>query len=620
VVSAKSGASANGGSHVRDSAEQASLPRLMRRLWRHLEPGHRAEFFMLLGLMVLNALAEVISLGAVLPFLGILTAPERVMEWEWMQPVLRMLDIDSPDRLVLPFTLLFVVAIAVAACLRMLLLWWTTRYTLRAGLALSCQTYRRTLYQPYSVHIARNSSGVISGLTNKINTVVFGVVMPLLVLASSTLLVLSVVTTLMVIDTSVAMGAAVALGLGYGAITLFTRHRMRRNSESIAMGQTRLLKTLQDGLGGIRDVLLDGTQAVYCNVYKQADEPLRRAQCNNTFISQSPRIFMEALGMLLIAGLAYAMSMRPGGIAPVLPVLGALALGAQRMLPALQQAYSAWQSIAGNRASLRDVVDLLDQPLPEELLLPAPEPMLFDHAIVLEDVAFRYGEGPWILDSINLTIPRGARVGLVGRTGSGKSTLLDILMGLLPPTRGRLLVDGTEIRPGRVLRAWQGALAHVPQAIYLADASIAENIAFGVPAASIDTARVRKSAHAAQIGDFIESTADGYDATVGERGVRLSGGQRQRIGIARALYKDARVLVFDEATSALDTSTEQSVMQTIASLDRELTVFLIAHRLSTIRGCDMIIEMEEGRIVAIDTYDNLVMRSASFRKMAGESG
>ncbi|GAA4854146.1 ABC transporter ATP-binding protein [Luteimonas vadosa] len=596
------------------------MPDLMRRLWRHLEPGHRAEFFLLLGLMMLNALAEVISLGAVLPFLGILTAPERVMAWEWMQPVMGALGIHTAAGLVLPLTFLFVLAIVIAAFLRMLLLWWTTRYTLRAGLALSCLTYRRTLYQPYSVHIARNSSGVISGLTNKINTVVFGVVMPLLVLASSALLVVSVVATLMVIDPVVAMTAALALGLGYGTITLFTRHRMRRNSENIAHGQTGLLKTLQDGLGGIRDVLLDGTQDVYCGVYREADEPLRRAQCNNTFISQSPRIVMEAAGMLLIAGIAYAMSRQAGGITPALPVLGALALGAQRMLPALQQAYSAWQSIAGNRASLQDVVDLLDQPLPEELLLPAPQPLEFDDGIVIEDVSYRYDTGPWILDGINLRVPKGARVGLVGPTGSGKSTLLDILMGLLPPTRGRLLVDGNPLGVGQTLRAWQGAIAHVPQSIYLADASIAENIAFGVPAEDIDRARVGKAAHAAQIGDFIESSAGGYDATVGERGIRLSGGQRQRIGIARALYKDASVLVFDEATSALDTATEQSVMETIASLDRGLTVFLIAHRLSTVRGCDMIVELNAGRIVAVDTYDNLVARSPSFRRMAGESG
>ncbi|MDQ3524020.1 MAG: ABC transporter ATP-binding protein/permease [Chloroflexota bacterium] len=570
--------------------------------------------------MVVNAVAEVVSLGAVLPFLGVLTAPDRVMEWGWLQPMLRALGITSAEELVLPVTFIFLLAVLTAAAARMLLLWWTSRFTLRAGLSLSCRTYRKTLYQPYPVHIARNSSGVISGLTNKINSVVFGVVMPMLVLTSSALLVASVVATLMVIDPVVALSAAVALGAAYGTITVFTRHRMRRNSEDIASGQTDLLRTLQDGLGGIRDVLLDGTQGVYCDAYRNVDYPLRRAQCDITIIQQSPRIVMEALGMVLIAGLAYVLSLRPGGIAPALPVLGALALGAQRMLPALQLAYSAWQSITGNRASLQDVVSLLDQPLPADLLLPPPDPLALAESIVLEDVHFRYADGPWVLQGVDLVVPKGARVGLVGRTGSGKSTLLDILMGLLAPTRGRMLVDGGEVASGPALRAWQRAIAHVPQAIYLADASVAENIAFGVPVQSIDMARVRAAARDARIADFIESSPGGYDAAVGERGVRLSGGQRQRIGIARALYKDASVLVLDEATSALDNATELSVMQTIGALDRTLTVFIIAHRLSTVRRCDMIAELDSGRVVALDTYDNLITRSESFRKMAEESG
>jgi ATP-binding cassette subfamily B protein len=367
-------------------------------------------------------------------------------------------------------------------------------------------------------------------------------------------------------------------------------------------------------------VLLDGTQPVYCDQYRQVDRRLRQAQCNNTFISQSPRFVMEALGMVLIAVLAYVLSLRAGGIAPSLPVLGALALGAQRLLPALQQAYSAWQSIAGNQASLADVMGLLDQPLPEELLLPLPPPLHFSRAIRFEAVRFRYdAQAPWVVDGLDFTIPKGARVGFVGSTGSGKSTTLDLLMGLLPPSQGRILIDDVELS-SRGIRAWQQAIAHVPQSIYLADATLAENIAFGVRPEAIDSSRVHEAARQAQIADFIEAGAGGYQARVGERGVRLSGGQRQRIGIARALYKRASVLVFDEATSALDNATEQSVMNTIDGLDRELTILMIAHRLTTVQHCDMIIELDHGKVVAIGTYAELLDRSASFRKMVHVDG
>ena len=593
--------------------------RLLGRLWHHLGREHRVQFGLLLGLMLVNALAEVVSLGLLLPFLGALTAPDRVMAHPLAAGLMATWGVGSVESLVLLLTVGFVAAVLVAAAVRMLLLWATTRFSLTAGVSLSCETYRKTLYQPYMVHLARNSSGVISGLTHKINTVVFGVVTPVLVLISSGVLLVAIVATLVAVDPAVAMGAAATLGAAYGAVTWMTRHRLARNSRRISDGQTELVKTLQDGLGGIRDVVLDGTQPVYCEIYRQADMPLRRAQCNNTFISQSPRFAMEAIGMVLIAGLAYALSLRPGGLSSALPVLGALALGAQRLLPALQQSYSAWQSLAGNRDSLADVVELLDQHVPEQLSGPPPAPVRLEREIRLEDVRFRYsGTAPWVLDGIDLVIRKGSRVGFVGSTGSGKSTALDVLMGLLAPDAGRLLVDGQHIE-GPLVRGWQRTIAHVPQSIYLADATLAENIAFGIPRADIDMQRVRRAAEQAQISAFIEAGPDGYEATVGERGVRLSGGQRQRIGIARALYKQASVLVLDEATSALDTATERSVMQTIEGLDRELTILMIAHRLTTVQGCDMIVELERGKVVATGTYDELVGRSTSFRRMVSLS-
>jgi ATP-binding cassette subfamily B protein len=220
-----------------------------------------------------------------------------------------------------------------------------------------------------------------------------------------------------------------------------------------------------------------------------------------------------------------------------------------------------------------------------------------------------------VLEGIDLAIPKGSRVGFVGNTGGGKSTALDLLMGLLLPTKGALLLDDQHLKGDR-LRAWQRSIAHVPQSIYLADASIAENIAFGVAPQDIDLDRVKEAAQQAQIGDFIENCLEGYQATVGEQGIRLSGGQRQRLGIARALYKRASVLVFDEATSALDNATEQSVMEAIKGLSGDLTILLIAHRLSTIKHCDIVVELDQGHIVAQGTYDDLLEHSASFRKMA----
>ena len=597
-----------------------SFQNLLVRLRRHLSHRRQRQFALLMVLMIISALAEVVSLGAVLPFLGILVAPERVLSHPIVADMVQTWGITSADQLGLPITIAFASAALIAGAIRLLLLWANTRLAYATGADLSIEVYRRTLYQPYRVHLARNSSEVITGITSKVNGLVFGVLLPLLTLVGSTLVLVAIMLALLAIDPKVATVAAVGFGSSYALITFMSRRRLHRNSQLIAHEENQVLKALQEGLGGIRDVLLDGTQPVYCNIYRQADHPLRRALGNNVFIAGSPRHAMEALGIGLIAALAYALSRQTGGIATALPLLGALALGAQRLLPALQQIYSAWANIVGNYASLADAIALLEQPLPVELLQPDPAPLLFQDAISFCAARFRYSDdGPWVLDGLNLSIPKGARVGFVGSTGSGKSTTLDMLMGLLMPTEGQLLVDGQPIG-GSSLRAWQKTIAHVPQNIYLADTTLAENIAFGVPLDMIDLDRVQQAARQAQIADFIESSPEAYQAYVGERGIRLSGGQRQRIGIARALYKQASVLVFDEATSALDAVTEQSVMDAIAGLDGDLTVLLIAHRLTTVRRCDTIVELEHGQVVAQGTYEQLLDCSPSFCRMATGSG
>jgi ATP-binding cassette, subfamily B, bacterial PglK len=587
----------------------------MRRLWRHLARRRKQQFVLLFGLMIVSGFAEVISLGAVLPFVAIITAPELAFKRPVIAGVARMLGVTSAEHLVLPLTITFAIMAVIAGTVRMLVLWFGTRFALASGADISMEIYRRTLYQSYAVHVARNSSEVISGITAKTGNVVLGIMLPFMTLLSASIVLLAIMAALIAIDPTIALIVTAVFGASYGLITAIIRPRLQRNSRHVADEHTRVVRALQEGMGGIRDVLLDGTQEFYCEVYGRADRVLRRAQSENIVMGQGPRFGMEALGMVLIAALALGLSREQGGVAVALPVLSALALGALRLLPALQQIFGAWANIAGSQASLADTVDLLGQPLNPEQSHVTGSPLRFLQSIRFDTVRFRYtSAGPWVLDGLELSIPKGARLGMVGGTGSGKSTAMDLLMGLLAPVEGDVLVDGEPIRGGRI-RAWQQAVAHVPQSIYLADASLSENIAFGVPREAIDLARVRRSAEQAQIADFIESTPEGYEATVGERGVRLSGGQRQRLGIARALYKQASVLILDEATSALDNATERSVMDAIEQLDRNLTIVVIAHRLTTVRHCDTIVVLEQGRVVAQGRYDELIACSPSFRAM-----
>jgi len=431
------------------------------------------------------------------------------------------------------------------------------------------------------------------------------VLVTLLTLFSSAILLTGIFLGMLAIDATIAFGAVATFGAIYGAILLLTRRSLQKNSEVVAQESKQVLKSLQEGLGGIRDVLLDGTQELHCRIYHRADLAGRLAQAYNTFIGASPRYAIETLGMILIAVFAYAVSQREGGMVAAIPVLGTLALGAQRLLPILQQGYAALAIIRGSDASLRDVLALLDQPLPA----PArgvQTSIAFETDLTLQNIGFRYTrEGPRVLQSVELKVAKGQRIGIMGVTGSGKSTLLDIVMGLLQPTEGVLAIDGIALDAGNQ-RDWQRHIAHVPQAIYLADGTVQENIAFGVPKDEIDVARVSEAARQAQLADLIESWPTKYETPVGERGIRLSGGQRQRIGIARALYKHASVIIFDEATSALDNETERTLMDAINMLGRDLTIMIIAHRLTTLKDCDLIIEIGDGGVKRVGNYQELV--------------
>jgi ABC-type bacteriocin/lantibiotic exporter with double-glycine peptidase domain len=406
-----------------------------------------------------------------------------------------------------------------------------------------------------------------------------------------------ILIALLSIDYFVAIVMMLTFGAVYGVLSLVTRVRHAQNSEAFNRAYGERIQITQEALGGIRDILLGRTQSVFVERFSETDWNMRRAQASNVVIGPSPRFIAEAIGMVLIALLAYYLTGVRSGFAGALPILGAIALGAQRLIPLIQAIFQGSVRLRSRRLLLNDVVDLLQQPMAKGALT---------QEIKLDRVSFRYQPAaPLVLDEFDLTIAKGSRIGFVGATGSGKSTLIDLIIGLLQPSSGQISVDGAPLADTATRFAWQGNISHVPQAIYLVDGSLAENIAFGVPPKKIDRERVRLAAQRARLADFIESLDAGYNTSIGERGVRLSGGQRQRIGIARALYKHASIMVLDEATNALDSDTETSVIESISNLGRDLTLMMIAHRTSTLRACDVIYKLEGGKIVGSGTYNEI---------------
>ena len=556
--------------------------------------------------MVFGALAEVMTIGAVIPFLTVMVGSGNESGFEFLEPMFTAIGWESTDDKLLPLTLLFAAAALFSGIVRVALTWMSNIFVYGLGNDLATQVYKTILYQPYVYHLNHNSSEIV-GSINKIQLVINNVIFHAMRSVVSLFIAACILITLLVVEPVIAFSSMVGIGSIFLAVRLITSKYLKRNSHVISEMQSKRIQVVQEGAGGIREVMIERAEPVFVDKFRKLDGALQRANLVNFSIARTPRYVVESLGMIIIAIMALILVRQSGGATTALPILGVLALGAQRMLPLLQDTYQAWAHINGNRQVLVDVTELLELPIARERVEPTNmKAAKFKKTIRLMDMSFSYDQDQDpVLNDIDLSIAKGSIIGIMGKTGGGKSTLIDLIMGLLEPSSGNITIDGKSLDRSSI-GTWQNQIAHVPQTIFLQDATIAQNIAFGVDPENIDMKRVREVAELAQISQFIESQRGGYNASVGERGVRMSGGQRQRIGIARALYKQANVLVLDEATSALDNETEASVMEAIKCLSGNITIILIAHRLSTLKICDQIVEMDRGRIVAQGTYAEVV--------------
>ena len=594
--------------NLKDPNQQISSINLSLKVWKRLSKKRKVGLFYILILIILASLGEAISIGAVLPFLAVLTSPKKIFENDLVQPLINYLGIENPSDLILPITLIFSMAVLVSGFIRIMLLLKQTRLSWDIGGDFAIEAYEKTLYQPYMHHVSRNSSEILEG-TAKARELVGTIVQPIITMVGSVIITTVVLTILFIIDPLVTFWSFLLISLIYSLILSFTKVQIRLNSKIIAHQQNQLTKNIQEGLGNIRDVLIHRYQSIYTNSYKESFDHFRKSNVNIQIVSSSPRFFIETMGIIMIAGLAYFLTLNYGLnnntgkdelTSSAIPILGTLALGAQRLLPLLQQIFSSFNTIRSHHASIEDALDLLDQHMPKNPNHQFEKVINFKNHLEIKDLSFRYSKsGPWILRNLNLKIPQGSTIGFIGKTGSGKSTILDIIMGLLKPTTGSLFVDNLKIDE-KEIDSWQSNISHVPQEIFLSDTTIAENIALGSPINQINYEKVHEAAKEAKISDTIESLPDGYNALIGERGVRLSGGQRQRIGIARAFYKQSNVIIFDEATSALDQETEALVMKSIYE-KKDLTALIVTHRLTSLKSCDFIIEInKEGAEVIKD--------------------
>jgi ABC-type multidrug transport system fused ATPase/permease subunit len=602
------------------------MPTTIRRLLALLDRRDRLRLGLLVVVLILVAVAEVAGIASIMPFMAVVTNPDVIHSHRWLSGAYTGLGFGS-DRSFLLFLGLVVLALLVTSnMVKAAGTFLTLRYHNRLNYTLSRRLLARYLARPYQFFMKRNTAELGSNVITEVTRVVQGVVTPATTIVSSFLVCFAIVALLVLVDPLVALAIAGVLGVAYGTIFLTARRKLSEVGKEQVRANQQRHKVAGEAMAGIKDLKVLGREITLLQRFSVFANLHARNNVTSGLIGQLPRYALETIafgGILLVVMYLVSRGERATNIAPLLALY---AFAGYRLMPALQNLFASLTSLRFNAPALDvlyhdlrgDLGSEVDATARLERALHAPV-LPFVRELRLRRVSFRYEQAtsPAVRD-LDIVIAPLTSVGIVGPTGCGKTTTVDIILGLLHPTEGQFLVDDIEITQQN-LASWQKNLGYVPQHIYIADDTIARNIAFGMPDEEIDMGAVRRAARIANISDFIESELpDGYQTTVGERGLRVSGGQRQRIGIARALYRDPCVLVMDEATSALDGITEETVMEALHSLSRKKTVIVIAHRLSTVRECDVIYLLERGTIIAQGSYHDLMRESAWFRAAAGE--
>jgi ATP-binding cassette, subfamily B, bacterial PglK len=590
-----------------------------RKVMDLLSPRERFRFRVLVLLMVLVSLANMVSVAAIMPFLAVLARPEIVEGNPWFATAYDLIGFGTPETFLLILGGGVFIAYIAGIAVKAVGTYATTRFATMRNYSLACRILSGYLGQPYVWFLNRHNADLVKTTLGEVAQAVNGVLMPFLQIMSHGGIAISMVLLMILVNPLASMIMTFGIGGLYGLVYFVVRNRLARIGKQRFNANEKRFRIAHEALIGAKEVKVLGLEETFLGRFRQPALTVARTQATAKVLSEVPRHLLEgiAFGSLLAVVLVLTV-LQSGDLGAVLPVLGVYALAGSRLLPAMQMVY-------GNLGSLRfnkHVLDSLHADLREAAMnppLPKPaEPLRMHRSLELRDVHYAYPHSERAaLNGLSVDIRVRSTVGIVGGTGAGKTTAMDVILGLLPPQRGALVVDGREVAGEAALRAWRRSLGYVPQSIFIVDESVAANIAFGIAPEEIDHAAVERAARMAELHRFVvEELPEGYATKLGDRGVRLSGGQRQRIGIARALYHDPDVLILDEATSALDNLTERAVMDAVARLGGDKTIVMVAHRLSTVRACDEIFLLEHGRLAARGTYDELVEGSDTFREMA----
>ena len=567
----------------------------LKQLWQILSPLDKRKVIYVFILVMGMAFVESAGVISIMPFLAVLSNPNVVESNSYLKQLYDFTGAANKQNFILYLGFLSLFVVMCSTVFKIVTQYAVNRFASLQRHYFSTRLLKTYLQQNYEFFIQRNSATLAKNILSEVDQLIWTMILPALTLMSYGVVLLSMIGILLLYDPLMAIATAFVLGLFYASIYMLVRKKLTQIGQEFTQANKERYQTCQEALAGIKDVMINNAEHGYIKQFEESSRVFARHIATRETLGQVPLNVIETVGYGCLIGLAMLLVVSGKEVSHILPVLGLYGFAAYRMLPAAQNMYRAISQIKFSEQVLSVLKPefALEKDELKHIEKDSTQYLKFENSIRLENISFAYPnrmESP-ILNNFSLEVKKNASLGIVGKSGSGKSTLMDIMLGLLFPQQGKVYIDDVELTADNITQ-WRDLVGYVPQNIYLADKSIAENIAFGVAKIDIDLKRVEFVARQAQIDNFIQSQLPlGYHTLVGERGVMLSGGQRQRIGIARALYKNPQVLFMDEATSALDTETEQAVNEAIQNLNGKMTMVIIAHRESAVAQCNQILKL-----------------------------
>ena len=569
------------------------------KIWKLFNQHEKKRAILLLVLMNIMAFFEVLGVGSIMPFLSVLGNQDSIQTNQYLFYFYNLFDFKSNESFLIFLGVFALLILLVSAFVRTLSYYALFRFSNMRRHSIGQKLLKKYLHQPYKFFLNRNSSDVTKTILSETDSLIEEVIVPAVRLVTYSIVTIFLVVFLLVIDPVLALILALIFGIFYSIMYLTVRKYLGKIGKERVKANGNRFKVVLETIGGIKDLKVLGREKVYLDSFTKPSSDFSTYSATSKTLSQSPQFLMEAIafGSLLVMAI-YGLSADGFDLGKFLPVLGLYALGVLKLKPAINEIYKSLSTMKYGNSGLDNVLaDLENLTNEKSNILNDNQRLLLKESLTLKNLNFSYDNSSKLaLQDININIKVNTTVGIIGTTGAGKSTLVDIILGLLHPDSGEIRVDNNILNVNNI-RQWQNSIGYVPQSIFLIDDSIASNIAFGVPKEEIDLKQVEQVAKMAKVYDFVTSLEKGFETVIGERGVRLSGGQRQRLGIARALYHNPELLVLDEATSALDNETEAEVMRAIDGMSGSKTIIMIAHRLSTVERCDMLIKIQNGKIV-----------------------